>query len=68
MIALIFKNSFFISSFLSHSISFVCLFFFFFLKKIFINNHRSWIRKEANTCCDDYVLMFVYVDSTSVEH
>jgi hypothetical protein len=25
-------------------------------------------KKKANTCCDDYVLMFVYVDSISVKH
>jgi hypothetical protein len=25
-------------------------------------------RKKKNTCCDGYVLVFFYVDSTNVEH
>ncbi len=62
-------------SFFSLIVSFVFAFllfhsiFFFPSFVSFINNHthHGW-EKEVNTCCDGYVLVFVYVDSTSVEH
>jgi hypothetical protein len=56
--------SFFFAFLLFHSIFFSPSSF-----ASFINNHihHGW-EKEVNTCCNGYVLVFVYVDSTSVEH
>lgn len=58
---------FFFSLILSFLVGFYIFCFSPLLHISYTITHHGW-EKEANTCCDCYVLAFVYVDSTSVEH